>query len=127
APAAEVRTTSGELAYQLFRAPAGLSAKYDTAAGLSELDASAGGVARLAGYRAEGIEAGQPSTIAIEWQVLAMPPPGTQLRQFAHVVDASGAEWSTGPDAPHFPASGWQAGQWVVSWFDLAPKADTPS
>src|SRR6185312_11263024 len=49
------------------------------------------------------------------------------VRQFAHLVDASGRLWSTNPDFRGYPRPYWQTGETVISNFELALPADIPT
>jgi len=126
-PASEIRTSGGQLAYSLFDVPASLAQRFDASAGLQTLAANLAGSVALNGYASGTIAAQQPSPATLEWQVIKpLPAPQPDLRQFLHLVDSSGTTWSTDPDVYGFPPSSWTAGDRVVSWFDLAPRAGMP-
>ncbi|MFI5268164.1 MAG: hypothetical protein ACHQ7M_12390 [Chloroflexota bacterium] len=121
---AQVATPSGRIAYGLFALPAETTAT----AGMQPLDADVGHSIRLLGYDARNLRAGAPSAVHVAWQVTDPhgPIPG-DLRQFAHLVDASGVLWSTNPDFRGYPRPYWQTGDAVVSAFDLRLPANTPT
>jgi hypothetical protein len=127
-PPATVDTPGGRPAFGLFNLPADAAQRYDQQAELNSLDVDVGHSVQVRGYGAAHLTAGQPSSALIEWQVTdsAAPTPG-DLRQFAHLVDASGTTWSTGVDVRGYPRSLWQTGDVVLSSFELGIKPDAPT
>jgi NADH:ubiquinone oxidoreductase subunit K len=64
------------------------------------------------------------------WQVEGQPPAGrgaviAPLHWFNHLVDGEGARWGQA-DGVGYPASEWQVGDTVLTWFDIAISTDAP-
>lgn len=59
------------------------------------------------------------------WQVEGQPPAGSDVHWFNHLVDGEGARWGQA-DGVGYPASGWQVGDTVLTWFDIAISTDAP-
>lgn len=126
APAAVVRGSTGEPMFGLFSVPR--KAAHEIGTSFSPVQTDAANAVQVRGYQADSLAAGEPSPAAIEWTIAdagAETPP--ELQQFAHLVDADGATWSTGPDQRPYPRREWHTGDAVLSWFDLAPKPSTPT
>jgi hypothetical protein len=121
---ARVTTPGGRTAYGLFTPPAGAN----LATGVEPLDVDVGHSVRLTGYDARNLHGGTPSSVHIAWQITDAhgPIPG-DLRQFAHLVGASGVLWSTNPDFRGYPRPDWQNGDSVLSAFDLDLPPNIPT
>ncbi len=123
-----VLTSSGEPAYSLFRVSPSAVTAFNQSTELRSLDVDLAHAVTLQAYSVSDLAAGQPSTFTLEWKVTDPDlVTSSQLRQFAHLVDANGKTWSTNPDFYGFPRLEWQRGDTVVSWFDLQPVPETPS
>ena len=123
-PSALVTTPGGRVAYGVFS----VSGSGSGTQGMQPLDVDVGHSIRLIGYDARDLRAGAASTVHLAWQVTdAHGPIPDDLRQFAHLVDASGALWSTNPDFRGYPRPYWQAGDVVVSAFDLNLPSSMPT
>lgn len=125
-PLGVVTTSSGQPAFGLFRAPPDAVATFERE--MTPVQASIVNAITIRGYSAPDLAAGRPSPAIVEWQVTdprAQLPP--EVQQFAHLVDRSGGTWSTNGDERAYPRSHWTAGDVVLTWFDLAPKASAPT
>jgi hypothetical protein len=92
------------------------------------LDADVAHSIRLTGYQAGELRAGLPSSVRLLWQITeAHGPIPDDVRQFMHLVDASGTIWSTNADFRGYPRPYWQDGETVISDFALNPRPDTPT
>ncbi|HEX6511839.1 MAG TPA: hypothetical protein VF157_06050, partial [Chloroflexota bacterium] len=123
-PTQRVMTPGGQTAYGEFaRAPAA-----EALAGMQPLDVDVAHSVRLIGYDAGELRAGGQSTVLLAWRVTdAHGPIAEDLRQFGHLVDASGHIWSGNPDFRGYPRPYWQDGDTVISAFDLHLPAGTPT
>jgi len=95
---------------------------------MQPLDVDVGHSVRLLGYDARDLRAGTPSTVHLAWRITdAHGPIPDDLRQFAHLVDAGGALWSTNPDFRGYPRPYWQTGDVVISAFELDLPSNVPT
>ena len=122
-PLARFTTPAGRAVYGLF--PAGGER---LPAGLQPLDVDVGHALQLVGLAVPELRGGAPSTALLAWRVTdahaAIPD---DLRQFGHLVDASGKLWSSNPDFRGYPRPYWQTGDVVLSAFQLDLPASIPS
>jgi 4-amino-4-deoxy-L-arabinose transferase-like glycosyltransferase len=126
AAAATVWTSSGRPAFGLFRLPADAPAQVER--DLTPVRAEVGPALEIRGYSAPKVRAGQPSAALLEWRIVdAGAPLPPEVQQFMHLVDSEGKTWSTNADQRAYPRREWVSGDAVLSWFDLAPKAETPT
>src|SRR5712692_2544731 len=131
-PARTVKTPGGLIAYGLFIALDTLSLPSPAAAGEGisggPLDVDVGHAVRLLGYEAPELRGGSPSPVRLAWRVTdAHGPIPDDVREFGHLVDASGRLWSSNADFRGYPRPYWEDGETVVSAFALNLPPDTPS
>ncbi len=127
-PTASVSDPSGAVVYAVYHLSSDDSLRLARSSALQPLHADVGNAVQFTGYRAEGFVAGRPSTAILAWRVLANPSPAQPgVRMFAHLLDRSGSVVSTDPDVEAFPRQSWQAGDTVLSWFDLNPPMQIPT
>lgn len=124
----EITTPGGRSVYGLFAAPGGDLSAEQQRGGERPLDVDVGHAVQLLGYTAADLRSGAPSTVELVWRVTdAHAGIPADLRQFAHLVDATGRLWSSNPDFRGYPRTYWQPGDSVVSAFDLDLPANIPS
>ncbi|HLG70362.1 MAG TPA: glycosyltransferase family 39 protein [Chloroflexota bacterium] len=124
APSRQVQTPAGRTAYALFSVPGGAK----PSGSFQPLDVDVAHAVRLTGLAAPDLRAGGPSLVTLRWQITdphaAIP---SDVRQFGHLVDASGKVWSTNLDFRGYPRPFWEAGEVVDSGFQLDLPAGMPS
>ena len=59
------------------------------------------------------------------WRIEGIPPAGTDIHWFNHLVDGAGARWGQ-MDGVGLPVSEWRVGDTVLTWFDIPIAADAP-
>jgi hypothetical protein len=59
------------------------------------------------------------------WRVEGLPPTGSDLHWFNHLVDGEGVRWGQ-MDGVGFAASAWREGDTVLTWFDIPISDDAP-
>jgi 4-amino-4-deoxy-L-arabinose transferase-like glycosyltransferase len=127
-PEKVVPTTSGVPAFGLFHLPPDARARIESLPDFRPAPAGSAGALAIRGYAVSDLAAGQPSPAIIEWTVgdtaAGLP---AEVQQFLHLVDAAGTTWSTDADERAYPRREWRTGDTVLSWFNLAPRADAPT
>jgi len=59
------------------------------------------------------------------WRIDSLPPAGTDIHWFNHLVDGEGARWGQ-MDGVGLPVSEWRVGDTVLTWFDIPIGDDAP-
>ncbi len=111
----------GDIAYRIYRLPAGAA---PTLAPQYPLSADLGHQIELLGYDLRPAAAGESLAVTLYWRVLAPAEAGDYLL-FAHLQDAWGFRWSSA-DVFDYPSAEWATGQIVVQQRDLPLPAVAP-
>lgn len=111
----------GDVAYLIYRLPAGVSPAVSPQ---YLLKADFGHQIELLGYDLTPAAAGESLAATLYWRVLAPTETGDYLL-FAHLQDAWGFRWSSS-DAFDYPSAEWAAGQIVVQRREIPLPAVAP-
>ncbi|MBC7249555.1 MAG: glycosyltransferase family 39 protein [Anaerolineae bacterium] len=124
-PEETVLVRGGLQSYRFYRLPAGAVARMmPEIASAAEPALWANGVTLL-GHQALG-EMGPGHTVRlILWWIAPQGVEGVDYHFFNHLVDGEGRRWGQ-EDGVGYRTSAWQAGDLIVSWFDVEIAADAP-